>query len=207
MNVPFIIQKIFGSVTWRMPGSDPVLFLSFDDGPVPEVTPLILDILKKFNAKATFFCVGDNIQKHPELFRRIKQEGHVVGNHTFSHLNGWQTRSDVYSEDVMKCEAVMKTEEGIDSKLFRPPYGKLKRGQIARLRKNFTIVMWDVLSRDYDQKISGEKCFQTVTADAKPGSIVVFHDSIKAKERVLFALPKVLEHFSEKNFSFRSINL
>ncbi len=200
-----------------MPVTDPTLFLTFDDGPVPEVTPQTLDILKKFKAKATFFCIGENVKKYPEIFRRILEDGHAVGNHTFHHLNGWKTKTKEYIEDVAGCNGTIKQEVekfkiqnskfkiSNSKSLFRPPYGKIKPSQIARLKKDYSIVMWDVLTRDYNQKISGEKCFRNAVDHTKSGSILVFHDSIKAKDRMLFALPKVLEHFSAQHFSFRAI--
>lgn len=218
---------------WRMPVTDPVLFLTFDDGPVPEITPQILGILKSYNAKATFFCLGENVKKHPDIFRKILDDGHAIGNHTFNHLNGWKTKTDLYLNDVAKCHELLKLEVGSwksedgklementsfsefptpDSQLpainlFRPPYGKVKRSQVSQLKSKYKIVMWDLLSKDYDEKISGEKCFQNVINHARKGSIIVFHDSLKAKERVEYALPKVLDYFSERKFSFKLIGI
>jgi peptidoglycan/xylan/chitin deacetylase (PgdA/CDA1 family) len=194
-----------------MPGTDPFLFLTFDDGPTPEVTPRVLDILKRFDAKATFFCVGKNIEKHPEVFFKILEDGHVAGNHTFHHLNGWKTKVDVYLKDVIKCENSLqlknpKSEIRNPKSLFRPPYGKLTPSQFSILNSQFSIIMWDVLSRDYDQNVSEEQCLLNVTRHARNGSIVVFHDSMKAKDRLLYALPKVLEHFSKQNFSFKALS-
>ena len=201
-----------------MPATGPVLFLTFDDGPHPEVTPQVLAILKRFDAKATFFCVGENVAKHTGIVQRVLEEGHVIGNHTYHHLNGWRTDAKKYSDDVFKCQELIKEVRSPLSTanstvrrgqwtvdLFRPPYGKLKPSQVKILRKDFKIIMWDVLSRDYNQKISGEKCFLNVIHHARKGSIIVFHDSLKAKDRVLYALPKVLEHFSKQNFSFKAL--
>ncbi len=222
MNVPVLIQKLFGSVTWRMPATDPFLFLTFDDGPNPEVTPQVLDILKRFDVKATFFCVGENVEKHPGIFQRILEGGHAIGNHTFHHLNGWRTDVGKYLADVYKCSDLLREVDSRQSTvhssapiancqlptadLFRPPYGKLKPSQLKLLKRNYRVILWDVLSRDYDQNISGEKCFLNVTKHARKGSIIVFHDSLKAKDRVLVALPKVLEHFSKQNYSFKSLS-
>jgi peptidoglycan/xylan/chitin deacetylase (PgdA/CDA1 family) len=206
-----------------MPGTDPFLFLTFDDGPTPEVTLQVLDILKRFDAKATFFCVGENIKKHPDVFHKILEDGHAVGNHTFHHLDGWKTDTRKYLGDVFKCQDLIKEISGQQmlvhslkptancelptaGLLFRPPYGKLKPAQIKSLRKDFKIIMWDVLSRDYNQNISEEQCLLNVTRHARNGSIVVFHDSMKAKDRVLYALPKVLEHFSKQHFSFKALS-
>jgi peptidoglycan/xylan/chitin deacetylase (PgdA/CDA1 family) len=211
LNVPVFIQKLFGSVTWRMPGTDPFLFFTFDDGPTPEVTLQVLDILKRFDAKATFFCVGQNIKKHPDVFHKILEDGHAVGNHTFHHLDGWKTKRDVYLKDVLKCENSLqlknqKSEIRNQKPLFRPPYGRITPSQVSILNSQFSIIMWDVLSRDYDQNVSEEQCLLNVTRHARKGSIVVFHDSMKAKDRVLYALPKVLEHFSKQHFSFKALS-
>jgi len=199
VRTPLFIQKHFPNFTWKMPGKDPVIYLTFDDGPVPEVTPLVLDELAKFNAKATFFCVGDNMRKHPNLRSRIENEGHVVGNHTFSHLNAWNTENLDYFHDVRRCASL--TPSG----LFRPPYGRLKPKQAQFLQRHYRIVMWDVLSGDFDRQITPEQCYQNVTRNADSGSIVVFHDSVKASERMLFALPRVLEHFTALGYSFQSL--
>ncbi len=193
-----------------MSRTDPNLFLTFDDGPIPEVTPQILSILKKYNAKATFFCIGENVKKHPEIFRQILEHGHSVGNHTYNHLNGWKTSNDDYFENILKCDEALKFEFRISksafSNLFRPPYGRIKLSQVRKIKKKFRVIMWDVLSEDYNKEISGEKCFQNVVSSASNGSIIVFHDSEKARERVLYALPKVMEHFSKLSFSFKAIS-
>ena len=234
MYVPVFIQKLFGSVTWRIPCAEPTLFLTFDDGPVPEVTPHVLRILESYNAKATFFCLGDNVEKHRDLYEKILSEGHVVGNHTSHHLNGWKVSLNEYLKDVALCDKVLSlvndqhstvhspqskvnssnlvsdllltADRRPSTKIFRPPYGKLSWSQYDVLSTHYTIVMWDLLSRDYDQSLTGEACFQKVVDHATSGSIVVFHDSVKAKARVLDALPKVLEYFSKKNYLFRAIN-
>lgn len=213
---------------WRMPATDPVLFLTFDDGPNPEVTPQVLDILKSHQAKATFFCVGENIIRHRDVYDKILAGGHTVGNHTFHHLNGWKTKTKDYLFDVSRCGELLKTANGkrdmntLNSKperahqlpcsilpapnLFRPPYGKLSPAQYIKIKSQYSIVMWDVLSGDYNTSLSGENCFTTVSQAARSGSIILFHDSIKAKERVLFSLPKVMDYFSNKNFVFKSLS-
>jgi peptidoglycan/xylan/chitin deacetylase (PgdA/CDA1 family) len=213
-SIPVFIQKLFGSVTWRMPDTGPVLFLTFDDGPNPEVTPEILAVLSRYKAKATFFCVGENVQKHRDIFEKILDDGHAIGNHTFHHLNGWSTSTKKYSEDVLRCNQQLKeacnqsslNNRQMSGNLFRPPYGKLKPSQFSKLKSAYSIIMWDVLSGDYNRNISGEKCFYNVVNNSRNGSIIVFHDSLKAKGHVLFALPKVLQYFSERNFSFRAIS-
>lgn len=190
---------MYRDLVWKISTPDPVLFLTFDDGPVPEVTPQVLSILKAYNAKATFFCIGDNVNKHPEIYKDILKEGHTVGNHSYNHLNGWKTKNPVYFRNVMKCS------EKVESKLFRPPYGKITRSQSAKLKRNFSIIMWDVLSGDFDSEITKEKCLKNVIQSAQNGSIIVFHDSIKAADKMLFALPEALKYFSEKGFSFRAL--
>ena len=186
---------------WDIPTKESSLYLTFDDGPIPEVTPFVLDVLKQFNAKATFFCVGENVKKHPAIFQRILDEGHAVGNHTYFHLNGWKTDNHTYISNVGSADAL------IHSKLFRPPYGKMKLSQISNLKSQYSIVMWSLLSKDYDKSMTGKQCLQRVLRKAKPGSIIIFHDSLKAFERLQYALHKVLEHFSSKGFSFKKILL
>ena len=154
------------------------IYLTFDDGPVPSITPWVLDILKQHNIKATFFCVGDNVQKHTTIYQRILTEKHAVGNHTFNHLKGWNTHSQNYIQNVGKCASFVSTN------LFRPPYGKVKKSQFRILHPKFKIIMWDVLSGDYDKKTSPEKCLKNVIDMVRNGSIIVFHDSLKAQENI-----------------------
>ncbi len=175
------------------------MFLTFDDGPIPEVTPFVLDLLKEYKAKATFFCVGENILKNKAIYERIIHEGHSIGNHTFSHVNGWKSENKKYLEDVDQCQML------VESKLFRPPYGKLKPSQIQSLKKQYSIIMWDVLSKDYDFRISPEKCSQRVLKQVKPGSIIVFHDSKKAESKLRYALPQTLKHFSTLGYNFMNL--
>jgi peptidoglycan/xylan/chitin deacetylase (PgdA/CDA1 family) len=196
--VPFF-RFIFPSVIWRMKNLPGCVYLTFDDGPVPEVTPWVLETLNKYNAKATFFCVGENAERYPHLLHEIKKEGHSVGNHTMRHLNGWNTATEKYLDDVQACKKI------IESVLFRPPYGKMKWSQYKRLRKEFKIVMWDVLSMDYRQDLKGEDCFGLIKSKATSGSVIVFHDSLKAEKRLRFALPETLSYFSKKGYSFSSI--
>lgn len=183
-----LAQTLFPNYVWKMPSEENAVYLTFDDGPHPEITPKVLSILKEHNAKASFFCVGENAKKYPEVMAQIIAEGHSVGNHTQHHLKGWKTHSKVYIEDIKECSKY------VDSKLFRPPYGKLtkKQGKLI-LEQGYQIIMWDVLSYDYSSKYSPEKCFNHVKRSLKPGSIIVFHDSEKAAEKMLYALPKVLE--------------
>jgi len=198
---PYLLRKITGkSIIWEMPKGEKQIFLTFDDGPVPEITPDVLKLLSEFQVKVTFFCVGENLQKYPYLLDQILENGHSVGCHTFNHLNGWKTSNKDYIENIRKCESFVQT------RLFRPPYGKVTPAEINLLKDRYFTVLWTVLSGDFDQKITGEQCLQNVVNNTKDGSIVVFHDSIKAKERVMHALPRFIEHFLAKGFSFESIN-
>lgn len=198
-KTPDILQFLMPSYTWKVPTTEKILYLTFDDGPIPGVTPWVLETLRDYAAKATFFCVGDNVQKHPEVFQQVLAEGHAVGNHTFNHLNGWKTDTDVYLENVARCRQVL------NSNLFRPPYGRLKPRQMQALKKDFRVVMWDVLSGDFSQKLSPETCLQQVLAHARPGSIVVLHDSLKAERNLKYVLPRVLEHFKAAGYQFEAL--
>ncbi len=196
MQAPVLLQKLFPSIKWRIPGSGKKLYLSFDDGPIPIVTPWVLDMLDKYEAKASFFCIGQNVLKHPEIYREIVSRGHQTGNHTHTHLNGWNVSNKNYFADIAECSKY------VSSKLFRPPYGKIKPSQIRHLKKNYQILMWDVLSQDYDIKKTAEQCKETVIRESKSGSIIVFHDSIKAEPRLRGSLEAVLEHFKKEGFEF-----
>ncbi len=172
------------------------IYLTFDDGPVPEVTPWVLDLLRQHDIKATFFCVGANVEKYPEVYKRILAEGHSVGNHTHNHLNGWETKSENYFDNIENCAQLVST------RLFRPPYGRMKRAQRAYLGDRYSIVMWDVLSGDYDKSTSAEKCLENVVAHTRNGSIIVFHDSIKASQNLVYTLPRFIEHSLKEGFEF-----
>ena len=188
---PFVLRQWYKkSLLWRIPDVKKEIFLTFDDGPTPELTLHILEILKSYGAKATFFCVGENVQRYPKLFNQILNEGHGVGNHTFNHLNAWETDRSLYLENVEKAA------EFIPSKLFRPPYGRITPKLIERLKINYRLVMWTVLSGDFDVDTNAEQCFENATAKTETGDILVFHDNIKAKGNVLDALPKTLAHFN-----------
>lgn len=200
VKTPQFIQKLFPNFTWRIPTEEKVLYLTFDDGPIPEVTTWVLDQLRAYGAKATFFCVGDNVRKHFDVFQKVKAEDHAFGNHTLSHLNGWLNDNIPYFHNVRHCANL------VNSVIFRPPYGRLKPKQAQFLQRHYRIVMWDVLSGDFDASLSPEQCLANVTNNAGPGSIVVFHDSIKAGERLRYALPRVLEHFSKLGYRFEKLN-
>ncbi|WP_461304837.1 polysaccharide deacetylase family protein [Aureisphaera sp.] len=206
VKTPSFLQRLFPKRVWNLPNKDRVVYLTFDDGPITRVTPWVLDLLKQHNAKATFFCIGDNIAKHPEVFARIQAEGHSIGNHTFNHLNGWKTTTENYVENTLRAEETLM-KEGCQSKLFRPPYGKIRFEQAKALRKlGYKIIMWDVLSADFDPAVSKEQCAENVLKHIKPGSIVVFHDSIKAEDRLTYALPKVLDFIREKGWKSDGIS-
>lgn len=194
-----LLQQLFRSLLWRIDTREKVIYLTFDDGPIPEVTPWVLQELKRHEARATFFVVGDNVRKHPDLLSSILADGHRTGSHTEHHLNGWTTPLRAYLRDVNACA------QRVPSRLFRPPYGRIRLSQIRALRKRFRIVMWDVLSKDYDTALSPADCLQRVLRGVKPGSIVVFHDSLKAEPRLRHALPSVLKHFSELGYRFEAL--
>ncbi len=200
VKTPKFIQELFPNFTWKIPTEDKVLYLTFDDGPIPSVTPWVLEQLAQYNAKATFFCVGNNIKKHPEVFEQVQAAGHSIGNHTFNHLNGWTSDNIPYFHNIRHCANLTKTI------LFRPPYGKLRPRQTQFLLRHYRIVMWDVLSGDFDPNITEEQCLLNVTRNVEPGSIVVFHDSLKAEEKLRYALPKALAYFAEQGYRFEALN-
>ena len=192
-----------------MPDQGNELYLTFDDGPVPGPTEFVLETLKKYEAKATFFCIGENISKHASVFKKIVADGHAVGNHTFHHLNGWKTGTDDYYKNVTRCEAeieeqLLYTESTSYHRLFRPPYGRISRQQIKVL-SSFKIIMWDVLSVDYNRNLLPEKCLQNTIAASRSGSIIVYHDSFKAEKNLQFALPRFIEYHLEKGCTFKKI--
>lgn len=178
---------------------DKVLYLTFDDGPIPDVTDEILDILDEYNAKATFFCVGENVKKNPQVFEKIIRNGHVAGSHTYNHMNGWNADVDSYLNNMKKAANLVQSE------LFRPPYGRIRLLQARAISKKYKIIMWDVLSGDFDPSNSVEDCYKNVIDNAVPGSIIVFHDSIKSRSNVLGTLPLVLNYFSSLGYRFETL--
>ncbi|RIA10860.1 peptidoglycan/xylan/chitin deacetylase (PgdA/CDA1 family) [Flavobacteriaceae bacterium MAR_2010_72] len=205
-KTPFVVKKMFPDYVWEINTAKKELFLTFDDGPTPEVTPWVLDQLKRFNAKATFFCIGANIEKHPEIFKRIMEEGHSIGNHTQNHIKGWKTKTKAYLENVLEAQKTIADQTSNHINHFRPPYGQIKPKQGKKLMAlGYKIVMWDVLSFDWDKGISNEDCLNQVISKSKAGSIVVFHDSVKASNNMTYALPKVLEYYSKQGFLFKAI--
>jgi peptidoglycan-N-acetylglucosamine deacetylase len=195
------IKLIFPNYIWDIPNNEKKVFLTFDDGPTPEITEWTLNQLEQFQAKATFFCIGNNIEKHPEIFQKIIAAGHAIGNHTFNHLKGWKTSTTKYIENVKLYEDEHFKLYTENCTLFRPPYGKIKTSQSKKLRKlGYKIIMWDVLSRDFDQSISQEQCLENVLNNIETGSIIVFHDSVKAEHNLKYVLPKTLKFLKEKGF-------
>ncbi len=203
VKTPILIMKLFPELIWhfssRESNQENHIYLTFDDGPTPEVTPWVLDRLRDYNAKGTFFCLGRNVDRFPEIYQKILDEGHTVGNHTYSHLKGSQTSNTEYINDIQLAGT------NINSTLFRPPYGRFRKSQIREIQKDYKIVMWDVLSQDYDPKINPEKCLSNIEENIRPGSIVVFHDSFKARDNLFYALPMMLEKYS-KDYQFLPIS-
>ncbi len=199
VKTPAIIQKLISDVTWRKKTSEKIIYLTFDDGPIPIITPKILEILNQYNACATFFCVGENVIKHPSIYKQVLSAGHSVGNHTFHHLNGTFTPIKKYLKDVEDCAKV------VDSKLFRPPYGRLRWFQKRSLKKNYSLIYWDVLSWDFRAELSNEQVLKNVLAHTTDGSIVLFHDSLRSEPRVLYTLPRFLAHFSKLGYAFKGL--
>lgn len=200
IKTPSIVQKLFSSYTWRFSFVPKSIYLTFDDGPTPEVTEFVLDQLKKFDAKATFFCIGKNVKTHHEIYEKILKDGHSVGNHTFNHLNGFKVSNSEYLQNVQHAA------DHIHSNLFRPPYGKLRNSQgRSLLKEGYKIIMWDVLSGDWDKSITPDRSLRYILENTRNGSIIVMHDSLKAKEKIYYSLPKVLAHFTERGFEFKAI--
>ena len=204
IKTPWYLKKMYADLLWDIPSSEKVMYLTFDDGPNVTATPFVLEQLKKYNAKGTFFCIGKNVMEHPSLYRQLLDEGHVTANHTFNHLNGWKVPDEDYFKDILDARKY------IDSSLFRPPYGRITRFQAKHLRQSslkFRVVMWDVVSGDFDTTITPDKCASNVLKNSRTGSIVVFHDSEKAFPNLQKALPATLEHFSVMGYRFEAIRV
>ncbi len=201
---PWLLKKMYPECIWDIETKEKILYLTFDDGPHPQATTFVLEELKRYNAKATFFCVGKNVEQHFDTYKKILEEGHAIGNHTYNHLNGLKTKDKTYLEDISKAKKI------IDSNLFRPPYGRITKFQLQQLtaaKYSLKTIMWSVLSGDFDIELSKENCCNNVVKNAKEGSIIVFHDSQKAFEKLTYVLPLVLQYFSEKGFQFKSISI
>lgn len=198
-KTPKILKFLLNGCLWQVTTDKKEIYLTFDDGPIPEVTPWILELLKKYDAKSTFFCVGSNVRLYPRIYQNILENGHTTGNHTYNHCNGWLTSRGDYTQNVDKAA------EWVESNLFRPPYGKLTPGQYLEIKKKYTIVMWDVLSGDFDSELTPEKCIQELKKNTKPGSIVVFHDNVKSFRLLKEVLPGMLDYWRREGFEFKSL--
>ena len=199
-SAPFWLRAFYpNDLVWSVSTAKREVFLTFDDGPVPEATPVVLEILKKYNAKATFFCVGENVQKYPEIYNSIRNDGHGIGNHTFHQVKAWKTDYNTYLSEVTQCQQL------VNSKLFRPPHGQITRKLARHLRKEYRIIMWSALTGDYNKKLTGNNCLATAVNNTKPGAIIVFHDSIKAFERMEYALPRYIEYCVAEGYSFKTL--
>lgn len=203
-KTPFLAPYIYPKLLWKVKTVEKVIYLSFDDGPIPDLTPWVLDVLNEFEAKATFFCVGENVTKHPEIFHRLLSEGHRVGNHTQHHLNGKKASLEEYLADALACDEAMKAES-VSTDLFRPPYGRLTNAQRKQMIQQKNIVMWDVLTQDYDQTLDPDLILKKSIAATDKGSIVVFHDNLKAEKNLKEVLPKYLDHFKKAGYRFDCI--
>lgn len=206
-RTPFFLPWLYPTLTWRIPTSAKELFLTFDDGPVPGPTEFVLDTLKRFDTRATFFCIGDNIEKHEGIYKKITSDGHRIGNHTFNHISGWNHKTSAYVDNVTNCDQVIQHSDNKKANgkiLFRPPYGRITRAQIKSLSK-YEIIMWDVLTYDYSNRISSENCLKNSINATRPGSIIVFHDSVKAEKNMEYALPRFIEHFINQGYTFKSL--
>jgi len=202
VKTPWLLKKLYPQLVWDVNHDSRCIYLTFDDGPIPIVTPFVLNILKQYNARATFFCIGDNVRKHPEVFQQVKADGHVVGNHTYNHLDGWKTNNETYLENFLLAD------ELIGSNLFRPPYGRIKKSQVKLLNEakpGLQIIMWNVLSGDFDISLKPEKCLDNVIKNTSPGDIVLFHDSLKAFNRLEYVLPKAMEVWSKDGYVFKTL--
>ncbi len=200
LSPPKLFTKFFPGFTWSMPGTENSVYLTFDDGPTEGVTPWVLDTLRDYNAKATFFCLGKKVEMHPDIFQRIINEGHAIGNHSYSHLKGWETPTGQYVQDVDFANDLLNTT------LFRPPYGRIKKSQSRLLRRRYRIIMWNVLSMDYSRWVTPKRCASIVLNNLRPGTIIVFHDSSKAEENMRYALVRVLEEANRRGLRFGLIH-
>lgn len=202
VKTPGWLKKMYPGCVWDMQQKEKVLYLTFDDGPHPQITPFLIELLDKYNAKATFFCIGSNVEKYPQIYQQLLDNGHSVGNHTQHHINGWKTETDDYVKDVQQAQKI------INSPLFRPPYGRVTRRQIEKLTTSdmhLKVIMWNILAGDWVQELSPEKCFKNISAKIKEGDIIVFHDSEKAWERMSYAVPLLLDFYSKKGYEFKKI--
>ncbi|MFN8294622.1 MAG: polysaccharide deacetylase family protein [Chitinophagales bacterium] len=211
VRTPYIIKKLFPQLIWDLPNAENKIYLTFDDGPHPEITPWILEQLTKYNAKATFFCLGENIKKYPEIIQQILKEGHQIGNHGYAHLNGWETDNDNYLQDYLKCQDLLKQVTNSDNNIFRPAYGKVKKYQILRIKSQISnhkseIINWSLMAGDFDQNQTSAQCFSNLKK-VKSGDIVVMHDNEKSWKHLEYCLPKFLEFCKEEKYNLYKIEL
>ncbi len=202
VKTPWLLKKLYPQLVWDVNHDGRCIYLTFDDGPIPIVTPFVLNILKQYNAKATFFCIGDNVRKHPDVFEQVKADGHAKGNHTYNHLDGWKTDNKTYLENFLLAD------ELTGSNLFRPPYGRIKKSQVKLLKEakpGLQIIMWNILSGDFDISLKPEKCLDNVIKNTSPGDMVLFHDSLKAFKRLEYVLPRAMEVWSKEGYTFNPL--
>lgn len=203
-TTPSIAHALFPQLTWRIPNNEQKIYLTFDDGPVPGATEEVLDILSTYNINATFFCVGDNVRKHPRIFKKVIEAGHQVGNHTYNHLKGWNTKNKDYLKNIADCAEAIEHAGNRSTRLFRPPYGKISMSQI-RLLKDYKIIMWDVLARDFERELSADIILKKIKTHTRSGSIIVFHDSIKTIGQVKKILPEYIQFCKQSGFQFAGL--
>ena len=194
---PQLIRQLYPRACWRMNASEKSVYLTFDDGPIPEVTPWVLDVLDKYRIKATFFMVGDNVRKHTDEYKMVVERGHRIGNHTYNHLKGFKERTDRYIANIDKADCFLGTN------LFRPPHGIMRMGQYRVLSERYRIIMWDLVTRDYNSKFSGEQVLDKVKCYVRNGSIITFHDSIRSIDNLRYALPRAIEWLQSEGYEFK----
>ena len=203
VKTPWLLKQFYPNMIWNKNRNRHCIYVTFDDGPIPIVTPYVLNILRQYNAKATFFCIGDNATKHPDVFEQVKSAGHAIGNHTFNHLKGWKTDNKTYVDNFLKADELLHAD------LFRPPYGRIKKSQAKLIRKakpDTKIIMWDVLSGDFDTDLKPETCLEHVLRYTENGSIIVFHDSLKAYDRLEYVLPRAMEEWSRRGYELLALD-
>lgn len=203
-KTPFWASWVFPKAVWKVKTVEPTIYLTFDDGPTPDITHWVLEQLAAYQAKATFFVIGKNVAQHPDIFHQILQAGHQAGNHTYHHVNGWNSTTEKYLQNIQQVNDLPQWKNA-KTDLFRPPYGKMKWQQYQQLKNNYNIVMWDVLSGDFDTALSGEDCFERCKKAIAPGSIIVFHDSVKAFPRLKICLPLLLQYYSKQGYCFEKL--
>ncbi len=194
---PELVRRMYPQAIWRMSPKEKAVYLTFDDGPIPRMTPWVLDVLDKYDIKATFFLVGDNVRKHPEEFEMLRAGGHRIGNHTFNHIRGFECSTKSYLANTEKASRLIQTD------IFRPPHGHLRRSQYELLRRKYKIIMWDLVTRDYSKHLNGKQVFEKVKKYARNGSIITFHDSVKSEKNTMYALPRSIEWLLEHGYEFK----